>query len=249
MKALLNRIRCKLRGTDSLPFGGCGHIVVNELDVREGYRLWAPTYAKETVASYLDEELAREMLRGLPRNRLLDAGCGVGRRIRNLPGAVGLDLSPEMLAAGGAENLVTGDVRAMPFLSDHFDMVWCRLVLGHLPDPLLAYLELARVCKPGGYVFVTDFHPDAVAAGHRRTFNGQNGTVHEIEHYLHGNHAQLGMKAGLRLLRSCEGSVGQSVRDFYVRGIGLRAHKRDLGLKLVCAFLFRRPMHPPEQSA
>jgi malonyl-CoA O-methyltransferase len=100
-----------------------------ELDVREAYRLWAPTYAVETAISFLDEKLAREMLSGLPRTRLLDAGCGIGRRIADIPGSVGIDLSPDMLAAGAASNVVTGDVRAMPFASDCYDMVWCRLVL------------------------------------------------------------------------------------------------------------------------
>ena len=146
-----------------------------------------------------------------------------------------------MLAAGAAHNVTTGDVRAMPFASDRFDMVWCRLVLGHLPDPLRAYREFARVCMPGGHVFVTDFHPDAVAAGHQRTFTDQEGTVHEIEHYVHSNHAQLAEAAGLSLIARRDGVVGPSIREFYVRGIGLKAYKRDVGLKLVAAFLFRRP--------
>ena len=216
--------------------------VVNEVDVREGYRLWAPTYSSETATSSLDEELALKMLRGLPHTRLLDAGCGIGRRIANIPGAIGMDLSPDMLAAGGASNVVAGDVRAMPFASDSFDMVWCRLVLGHLPDPLPAYREIGRVSAPGGYVFVTDFHPDAVAAGHRRTFTDQAGTVHEVEHYVHADHIGTALNAGLSFVAQCEGAVGPSIRDYYVRGLGLKAYKRDTGLKLVSAYLFRRPL-------
>jgi malonyl-CoA O-methyltransferase len=213
---------------------------VSELGVREGYRLWAPTYSAETATSSLDEELAREMLRGLPDGRLLDAGCGIGRRIANMPGAVGMDLSPEMLAAGGASNVVTGDVRAMPFASESFDMVWCRLVLGHIPDPLPAYLELARVSSPNGYVFVTDFHPDAVAAGHRRTFTDQAGVVHEVEHYVHRDHVHIALNAGLSVVAEREGAVGPSIRDYYVRGLGLKAYRRDIGLRLVGAYLFKR---------
>ncbi len=59
--------------------------------------------------------------------------------LQDIPGAVGIDLSPEMLAAGGAHNVIAGDVRAMPFASGSFDMVWCRLVLGYIPDPAVAY--------------------------------------------------------------------------------------------------------------
>jgi malonyl-CoA O-methyltransferase len=214
--------------------------VLSKLDAREAYRLWAPSYADETSTSFLDDELAQEMLRGLPRTRLLDAGCGIGRRLANVPEAIGIDASPDMLAAGGARNVVTGDVRAMPFASDSFDMIWCRLVLGHISDPLRAYREFARVCMPGGYVFVTDFHPDAVSAGHRRTFTDQAGNVHEIEHYVHSNHAHLAEAVGLSLVAHKDGAIGPSIREFYARGIGLKAFKKDTGLKLVAAFLFRR---------
>jgi malonyl-CoA O-methyltransferase len=212
---------------------------MSELNVREAYRLWAPTYVAETATSFLDDELAQEMLHGLPHACLLDAGCGVGRRIANISGAVGIDASSDMLAIGGTPNLVMADIRAIPFASYHFDMVWCRLVLGHLSDPLPAYLELARVCRPGGYIFITDFHPDAVAAGHRRSFRDQEGTMHEIEHYVHSDHGQFAIKAGLSVVAHCDGMVGPSIRDFYVRAGRLSAYERDKGLKLVAAFLFR----------
>lgn len=213
---------------------------VDELGVREAYRLWAPTYAVETAISFLDEELAKELLTGLPQTRLLDAGCGIGRRIRDIPNAVGIDLSPEMLAIGGARNVVTGDIRSMPFDSNSFDMVWSRLVLGHLPDPFRAYQEMFRVCIPDGYVFVTDFHPDAAAAGHRRTLTDTAGVVHGIEHYAHHDHVKLATEAGLSFIGHRDSVVGPLVRDFYIRGIGMKAYKRDIGLKLVSAFVFRK---------
>jgi malonyl-CoA O-methyltransferase len=237
MKSLLRRIERKLIRTG---LWRRDRPAVNEPGVRHAYRLWAPNYATETTTSFLDDELAQEMLRGLPQETLLDAGCGVGRRIANVPGAMGMDLSPEMLAAGKANNVVSGDVRAIPFPADRFDMVWSRLVLGHLPNPLAAYFEFARVCTPGGYVFVTDFHPDAVAAGHRRTFTDQTGTAHDIEHYVHTNHIDLARQAGLSIISHSDGVVGPSIRDFYLRGVGLKAYRRDRGLKLVAAFLFRK---------
>jgi len=217
------------------------NIATNPLDVRQAYRLWAPMYAEETLPRFLDDELARTMLQDLPQTHLLDAGCGGGGRIRDIPGAVGIDLSPEMLAAGGLRNVVAGDIREMPFESGQFDMVWCRLVLSYLRDPFPAYREFCRVCMPGGYVFVTEFHPDATLAGHRRTFNDQAGIVQEIENYEHTNDVELALQAGLELVATRDGVVGPSVRDFYVRGIGRRAYIRDFGLNLVRAYLFRRP--------
>ncbi len=93
---------------------------------------------------------------------------------------------------------------------------------------------------PGGYVFVTDFHPDAVAAGHRRSFRDQAGTTHDIEHYVHPNHVELAAQAGLALVAQRDGAVGPVIRDFYDRAGRLDAYTRDLGLKFVAAFLFRR---------
>jgi malonyl-CoA O-methyltransferase len=241
MSHLQSLVKGYLRKMGRLTLPSDRHAVMNTLDAREAYRLWAPTYAEETATSFLDEKLAQEMLDGLPQTTLLDAGSGIGRRIADIPGAVGIDASPDMLGACKAGNVMTGDVRAIPFQSNRFDMVWCRLVLGHLPDPLSAYLELARVCAPLGYIFVTDFHSDAVAAGHRRSFTDQAGMVHEIEHYVHNDHVDLAMKAGLSIIDRRDAAVGPAIRDFYARGIGIKAYKRDTDLKLIAAFLFRRP--------
>ncbi len=130
------------------------------LDPREAYRLWAPSYAAETAISALDEELAATLLHGLPCTRLLDAGCGIGRRLKDAPGlAIGVDASPEMLLAGGGPMLAAADVCALPFASGAFDMVWCRLVLGHSADPVPAYHELARVCAPAAMFLSAIFIP------------------------------------------------------------------------------------------
>jgi malonyl-CoA O-methyltransferase len=157
-----------------------------------------------------------------------------------MDGAIGVDASAEMVAAGRSANLIVAEIRALPFAPARFDMVWCRLVLGHLADPMPAYRELARVCRPGGHVFVTDFHPDAVAAGGRRSFRDQAGQVHEVEHYVHSDHAALAGRAGLTLVERREASVGPMIRDFYARAERLALYEKDRGLKLVAAFLFHR---------
>ncbi len=114
-----------------------------------------------------------------------------------------MDLSPEMLAAGGAPNVIAGDVRSMPFASERFDMVWCRLVLGYLPDALPAYLEFARVCKPGVVMSLSQiFTPTPSLPAIEGTFTAPDGTVHDIEHYVHNNHLKLAREAGLSAVSS-----------------------------------------------
>jgi malonyl-CoA O-methyltransferase len=219
------------------------------LGVREGYRLWAPTYADETAVSHLDACLAAEMSPPTAGKRLLDAGCGAGRRLRGSGAsmAVGVDISPEMLAAaadGAADpstSFMVGDVRDLPLPDHGFDIVWCRLVAGHLPDCGPLYAELARVTDEGGFVLVTDFHPEAWAAGHRRTFRA-GGEVHELEHHVHEveDHLRAARAAGLELAALRQARIGEEVRGFYERAGRSELYHRHVGLAVVLALAFRR---------
>jgi malonyl-CoA O-methyltransferase len=224
---------------------------MSALPVREGYRLWAPTYSAENAISQLEAELVGELTPPLAGLRLLDAGCGTGRRLRDCGAALatGIDLSPEMIETGRAElgpgvRLLVGDVRALPFEDAGFDLAWCRLVIGHLPECAQAYAELGRVVAPGGQVVVTDFHPVAHEAGHRRTFR-HGDTVHEVEHYVHPlpAHREAAAAAGLHLAAVREAKIGPSVRAFYERAgrSALYGEHRDLPVVLALSFTKEDP--------
>lgn len=219
---------------------------MSALAAREGYRLWASTYGPENAVSQLENLLVGEMTPPLAGLRLLDAGCGTGRRLRDCAAAMatGVDLSPEMIAAGRdclppAVRLLVGDVRALPFPDSSFDLVWCRLVIGHLPEGGPAYAELGRVTAAGGQVIVTDFHPAAHAAGHRRTFR-HGGAVHEVEHHLHmpAAHREAAYAAGLRLTAVREAEIGPSVRSFYENAGRTALYDSHRGLPMVLALSF-----------
>jgi len=235
-----------LAATDDAPQGGAGAV----LGVREGYRRWAPTYAAETAISHLEAGLVAALTPPLAGKALLDAGCGTGRRLveAGAGAAVGVDLSPEMLAAGvgldlrrpGLRTLV-GDVRNLPLPDRTFDVVWCRLVLGHLPGCQEAYAELARVAAPGGRVIVTDFHAAAAAAGHRRTFRDAEG-VHALEHHVHDaeTHIMAARRAGLRVMEAREARIGEPARPFYADAGKLDLYRQHLDLPVVLAIAFAR---------
>lgn len=213
---------------------------------REAYRLWAPRYREETAISFLDDRLVSELSPPAAGARLLDAGCGTGRRLAGTAAAlaVGVDLSIEMLAARSGEPrpLVTGDLRRLPIATGSFDLVWCRLAIGHVAEIGAAYGELARVCRAGGTVVVTDFHPAAVAAGHRRTFRDEMGEMREVEHHVHSleSHAARAALAGLRLLATRAGRVGPEIRAYFEAAGREAAYETQLGLPLVLALAFRR---------
>jgi malonyl-CoA O-methyltransferase len=176
---------------------------------------------------------------------MLDVGCGTARRLDRThdPVPVGVDASPEMLSnAVRGPRLAAADARALPFAAGSFDVVWCRLMIGHVRDVDGVYRELARVCRAGADLVVTDFHPAAVAAGHTRTFRDAAGTVHAIEHHVHSlrDHDRAATAAGLRLVAQREGVVGASIRPFYERAGKPESYAMQEGLPLVLARAYRR---------
>ncbi|MGH3113464.1 MAG: class I SAM-dependent methyltransferase, partial [Gaiellaceae bacterium] len=136
--------------------------------VRELYDRAAPQYDRfralwlKLAGAPAEEALLDDLKATLrPGQRVLDAGCGTGalaRQIRELePQAVVtmLDLSPGMLelAADVPGTHVVGDVAALPFLDDYFDIVVSAWVIETVPDPMRAVSEYLRVLSSTGYLF------------------------------------------------------------------------------------------------
>lgn len=99
--------------------------------------------AHELVA----DRIARERL-----VTVLDVGCGQGRLRRLLPACVswfGLDASRTRLQTSPQRPLVLGDATDLPFPDDTFDAVAALWMLYHLPDPVAAIAEAARVLRRG----------------------------------------------------------------------------------------------------
>jgi malonyl-CoA O-methyltransferase len=222
------------------------------LSARDGYRLWASQYEAETAVSHLEKQLVADLRVPTAGARLLDVGCGTGRRLRDAAAAfsVGVDLSLEMIDHGrflrreGLDLLAVAaaDVRALPVATASFDVVWCRLVIGHVRDLDAAYAELSRVCRAGGAVIVTDISAAAIAAGHRRTFRDAEGVTREVEHFVHTlrRHETAARDAALVIEQCTEGVVGPAIRAFYETAGRLDAYDAQRGLPLVTALLMRK---------
>lgn len=214
------------------------------LPARDAYRLWAPHYATETAISALEDAAVRRVTPPLAGRSVLDVGCGTARRLpHDAALAVGADLVFEMLArAGGPRPLVAADARALPLLNDTFDVVWCRLVLGHVREPGAAYHEMARVAAPGATLIVTDFHSAAHAAGHTRTFRDDRGARHAVEHHDHpaDEHIALARAAAWELRHRADITAGPEVRAYYERADALGRYEEQRGLPLVLLLMFER---------
>ncbi len=158
--------------------------------VREARAAEAAAYFKANAAEWeriralhapdkdVEDAIARHMSQA-PIEHLLDAGTGTGRMLELLGSqvkrAVGLDVSPEMLAiardrlmrAGLTQCQVRlGDTYRLPFPNGGalagFDAVLFHQVLHYLDDPGAAVAEAARVMRAGGRMLIADFAPHAL---------------------------------------------------------------------------------------
>jgi ubiquinone/menaquinone biosynthesis C-methylase UbiE len=108
--------------------------------------------------------------------RVLEVGCGPGHlsiRLVRQHGleVTGLDLDPAMIARARANadrpengderrpSFLVGDVAAMAFPDQSFDLVVSTLSLHHWADPTAGLAEVGRVLRPGGRALVWDLRP------------------------------------------------------------------------------------------
>ena len=107
-----------------------------------------------------------ELAAARPGMRALDLACGTGDIAFTLAtcGAdvVGLDITHRMLqlarSKGRAAQFVTGDMLALPFGDEAFDLVTTGYGLRNVPDIPRAIAEMQRVLKPGGILLSLDFN-------------------------------------------------------------------------------------------
>jgi SAM-dependent methyltransferase len=105
-------------------------------------------------ASHVEERL-REFVRqhDLEDKKILDIGAGRGYLQDVVSDYTGLDISPTAKRFF-RKPFVLGSATALPFPDNHFDAVWSIFVLEHIPTPEQALLEMRRVVKDSGYIYL-----------------------------------------------------------------------------------------------
>lgn len=94
--------------------------------------------------------------------KILEVGCGTGANLSwlaNFGSVIGLDISQEALKYARKKGKVKkGDVTALPFRANSFDLVVCLDVLYHswVKDYSKALLELNRVLKINGFLLLRE---------------------------------------------------------------------------------------------
>jgi SAM-dependent methyltransferase len=181
-----------------------------------------------------------------PGWRCLEVGAGDGSVARWLATRVGpegrvvaTDLNTRFLAGHGLPNL---EVRTHDLMADglevgRYDLVHCRFVLMHLPDPLGALQRLAAAVRPGGWLLVEEMdagsfgatdlaHPRAAGFDRRmQTLLATLRTTGTVDSYFGRRLPALVERQGLQ-------DLGHDGVTFTGRGRGPLACNRQMTLQL-----------------
>jgi ubiquinone/menaquinone biosynthesis C-methylase UbiE len=133
----------------------------------------AGDYVAVAGSTVISSELLLEAVDVRPGEQVLDAACGSGNATiaaaRRFADVIGLDFSAAMLRHArrrldvehGTAGLVEGDLEALPFLDDAFDVVVSAFGAMFAPDHRRTAAELLRVCRQRGRIGLASWTPDS----------------------------------------------------------------------------------------
>jgi len=167
---LRRAVREKYRGVSDQPAGPFPYPVGRESAIALGYDpAWLEAVPDDVADRFVGVGNPFGVQRPASGARVLDLGCGSGLDVfvaAVLVGAagraVGLDLTPEMLAwprrhvAGRNVEFHEGLIEALPFEDESFDMAISNGALNLVPEKDAAFREIFRVLVPGGAFAVAD---------------------------------------------------------------------------------------------
>jgi len=174
-------VKCVVCGDERLikrlkSFGGalvkcteCGLVFRNPRPTYETIR----EYYKESYSNIFYEEKIKthrkkiflhflaNAIKSKEGGRLLDVGCGYGEFLKLAKDkgweVYGVELSNDAcqyVQNKPGLNIFCGELKEASFPKDHFDVVTLWNVLDHTINPLEELLEIKKILKPGGFLFI-----------------------------------------------------------------------------------------------
>jgi ubiquinone/menaquinone biosynthesis C-methylase UbiE len=196
----------------------------------------------------LDEALFTDLIKDVAftGKTVADIGCGTGRHWRKLytkhpAKLIGLDVSEGMLKVlkekySQAETYNLEANQAIPLPTNSCDIIVSTLALAHIENIEVAFTEWGRILKPGGEIFITDYHPDALEKGGNRTFMYNDKTV-SIKNYIHPISAikALAEKLNLSIFGIEEKKIDETIKHYYDEQNAGNVFERFKGTNIIYA--------------
>jgi len=230
-----------------------------EKPVAEAYDIWSDSYDHQpgNLMLDLDEQLFTALIKNicLANKRVADIGCGTGRHWQKLYAlkpylVIGFDVSGGMLAAlkqkfpnGLTEQITDNLLNKIP---DAFaDCVVTTLTIAHIKNIEEAIAAWSRVTKKNGDLVITDFHPDLLAKGGKRSF-AHNGATLSVINYVHPVKKVISIlnKHGFVLVRRLERQVDESVKPYYEARNAIAVYNRFKGMPIIYGLHLKKENAP-----
>jgi ubiquinone/menaquinone biosynthesis C-methylase UbiE len=205
-------------------------VAINEKGSAEAYDIWAENYDAQpgNLMLDLDEIIFPELLSdiNITGKKLADIGCGTGRHwakiLQQEPhGLTGFDVSAGMLRKlknkfpqAHTSQITDNLFSAVPDAT--FDVIVSTLTVAHIEYIEEALQAWSRILKKDGELIITDFHPDALARGGKRTFD-HNKSLIAVENFVHpvtDIESNL-TEQGFNMVKKIERVVDASVQHYY----------------------------------
>jgi ubiquinone/menaquinone biosynthesis C-methylase UbiE len=214
----------------------------------DAYNLWSQDYddQPDNLMLALDEEMFTRLIKPVPLKdkNIIDVGCGTGRHWNKIleqqpKSLTGYDVSEGMLDMlkikypQAVTYKLNGNHLTMSE-NGHSDVVISTLTIAHIENLEEAFYEWQRVLTYNGEVIITDFHPEMLASGGRRTFF-HNGQTYSVKNYIHSIEKILRIAGQLdwELVNLEERKIDDSMKSYYEKKNAVPVFEKFKGMPVI----------------
>lgn len=228
---------------------------------KQAYDLWASSYDQQpnNLMLALDQQIFSDLLGNISIKDkvVVDIGCGTGRHWPELlsynPASLtGYDISEGMLQKllekypdGNVVKLKAGE---MPDLEDQsVDVIVSTLTIAHIEDIDALVQSWADALKPCAHIIITDFHPVALAAGGKRTFQHKDHQI-SVLNYIHSIKTIIDKFAehGFWVADLIERLVDDTIKPYYEKQNALQVYERFANRPIIYGLCLERYHNDPQ---
>jgi len=115
------------------------------------------------------------------------------------------------------------------------------LTVAHIENIKEALMAWCRILKDKGEIIITDFHPDILASGGKRTFRHQKSSI-AVKNFVHtiGLIQHTLLSQNFHLVFHEELKIDESVKHYYEQQNALPVYEKFKGFRVIYGMHFRR---------
>ena len=122
-----------------------------------------------------------------------------------------------------------------------YDVIVSTLTVAHIENLEEALVAWCRILNPKGELIITDFHPNALASGGKRTFKHGKGHI-AVQNFVHTTESikAILLKNGFELIAEVEKKVDETAKHYYEDQSALHVYEKFKGFPIIYGIHLRR---------